>query len=440
MLVLWCLARANGKVVTRSTLFETCWPGGGIGDDSLNRALKALRDALRLAGSTEITIETVPRTGYRLVGSDAPARHGARRSRLVQDAIDCWRMGLPLPDMPVVAALEDLLQSEGGSAEEWGILALLLRKAIEYGEARDCAKLVSRCERAAREAHRLEPREANASVALAGLKPAFGHWTAIRSALLEIVDQEPAHAAALHDLAILEMSTGRPSAAAPIIDRLLARDGLAPTYHYKRMYHLWTLGDLDGAEQLAGRALALWPQHPAIWMARFWTLVFTGRAGEAERMAGDDECTAFLPPPLLQFLKIAAAHLSRTVAADDSGRWLVSAARSFAGNGPAQSVAALLALCALNAIDDAFEVAFGYYLGRGSMAAPLRWTCGDPCITDQHRRVSQPLFIPATRNLRRDPRFGTLCDDIGLSAYWRQFGIVPDFIDEDWRETRSAAE
>jgi DNA-binding winged helix-turn-helix (wHTH) protein len=435
MLALLCLARGNGRVVTRRTFFETCWPAGGTGDDSLNRTVKALRDAFRSAGSTDLIIETVPRTGYRLIGSITPASPSGRRDALLQEAVDRWRTGLPQPDIPLATEIDDLLRNEGGSAQEWGILALLLRKAVEYAEARDCAKLVSLCERAAREAQHLQPGEGNAAVALAGVKPLFGHWSTSRCALLEILDREPAHTAALHDLAILEMSTGRANAAASIIEGLLACDDLAPTYYYKRMYHLWTLGDLEAAELLAGRALALWPQHPAIWMARFWTLVFTERADEAERMAGNEECSTFLPPPLLNLFKATAAHKARDNPVESDRRGLVTQARDFAINGPAQAVVALLAMCALDAVDEAFQVASGYYLGRGSIAAPLRWTCGDPCITDLHRRASQPLFIPATRHLRQDSRFKTLCNDIGLRAYWNRFGLLPDFANEDRRKS-----
>jgi tetratricopeptide (TPR) repeat protein len=410
-------------------LIEACWPAGGVGDDSLNRAVKALRDALGSVGSTDVHIETISRTGYRLtIGSLAPEQ-SSTRSRLVQEATDCWRAGLPRPDLPLANKLFDLLEREGGSAAEWGLLALLLRKAVEYADTTDCAQLVGKCEHAARRAHALDPFETNARVALAGLTPLFGHWAETRSTLLDILDRDAHQTAALHDLAVLEMSTGRPSAAIPIIKRLLASDGLAATYHYKRMYHLWTLGALEEAEQVAGRALALWPEHPAIWLARFWTLVFTGRASSAERMASEAEGAQFLPSQLMQFLKATAR--SKQSGETSKGRQLqISASLRFASSGPAQAVAALLALCALDAVEEAVEVAFAYYVGRGAALAPLRSNERDPRVTDQHRRVTQALFIPAAHDLRRHARFGTLCDNIGLSAYWERFQITPDFIAE----------
>lgn len=430
MLVFLCLAQQEGQVVTRRSLFDRCWGGAPVGDDSLNRTLSGIRQMLEAVGAGGVSIETVPRTGYRLVGGGSD-NEAAARKQAVQIAYDCWRTGTPKPDTAEIAALESVLALSGGQARDWGILALLLRKAAEYADAADCAGLVGRCEVAARRALSLDPLEPNARVALAGLTPLFGNWGAARTDLLATLESAPHHAPALHDLAIIEMATGRPSVAAPIIEQLLRWDGLAATFHYKRMYHLWTLGDLNGAERMAARALALWPRHAAIWSARFWSLLFSGRASQALRLALDEDFRPPIPAPALDFLQrtaeIAAARDSGTARPEQLSTHAARAVE-LALAGPAHAVAALLSLCAMDAIDEAFEVAYGYYLGLGSEVTPLRWNAGDPSITDQHRRVTQPLFIPSAKAMRRDPRFLILCEDIGLTAYWERFGIVPDFI------------
>ena len=82
MQVLLVLADAAGQVVTRDTLFARCWGGVFVGDDSLNRAVAALRRAVEAVGGT-FEVETIPRTGYRLVGatvSRASSVHGPPRS------------------------------------------------------------------------------------------------------------------------------------------------------------------------------------------------------------------------------------------------------------------------------------------------------------------------------------------------------------------------
>src|SRR5688500_15267555 len=76
--VLVVLARRRNQVVTRSELVDCCWDGRIVGDDVINRCISLLRDFATRAGG--FAIETVPKTGYRLV-EDASASEswGGRR-------------------------------------------------------------------------------------------------------------------------------------------------------------------------------------------------------------------------------------------------------------------------------------------------------------------------------------------------------------------------
>jgi hypothetical protein len=307
----------------------------------------------------------------------------------------------------------------------------LLRKAAEYADAEDCAAYVARCQAAARRALDLDPGESCARVALAGLAPIFGNWAEARTQVLDVLATTPDDPVARHDLAIIEMSTGLTSVARQMIEALLAEDGFAATFHYKRMYHLWAADDVHGAEQVAGRALQLWPRHPAIWSARFWILVGTGRADLALRFVEDSDDRPPIPEPAVAYLARTAAIAAKQQAGALSDEELSRHAEQSVGVaalGPAQAVAALMGLGALGAVDAAFEVARGYYLGQGRGATPLRRNAADPSITDQHRRVTQPLFVPSARRMREDPRFLPLCDAMGLVAYWNRFGLTPDFL------------
>lgn len=64
MQVLVALNRAAGRVVSREELLELCWEGRIVGDDSLNRSVSQLRKVL--AGEDGVSIDTIPRVGYRL--------------------------------------------------------------------------------------------------------------------------------------------------------------------------------------------------------------------------------------------------------------------------------------------------------------------------------------------------------------------------------------
>lgn len=63
--VLVTLVSRRGDVVTRDELVQLCWDGRIVGDDVINRSISLLRHFAERAGG--FAIETVPRTGYRLV-------------------------------------------------------------------------------------------------------------------------------------------------------------------------------------------------------------------------------------------------------------------------------------------------------------------------------------------------------------------------------------
>lgn len=65
MKVLVALAQGQGEVVTREFLMERCWGGRFVSDDVINRAILLLRGLAGRSGGS-FTIETVPKSGYRL--------------------------------------------------------------------------------------------------------------------------------------------------------------------------------------------------------------------------------------------------------------------------------------------------------------------------------------------------------------------------------------
>ncbi len=80
--VLIALTRRRNQVVTRTELVESCWDAKFVGDDVINRSILMLRQFAERAGG--FTIETVPKTGYRLVEDEAG--HGSMSRRWVAAA------------------------------------------------------------------------------------------------------------------------------------------------------------------------------------------------------------------------------------------------------------------------------------------------------------------------------------------------------------------
>jgi DNA-binding winged helix-turn-helix (wHTH) protein/Flp pilus assembly protein TadD len=67
--VLVCLALRANVLVTREELLEEVWPGRVAADSQLTRAISELRRTLEKDKSLPSLIETVPKRGYRLVGT-----------------------------------------------------------------------------------------------------------------------------------------------------------------------------------------------------------------------------------------------------------------------------------------------------------------------------------------------------------------------------------
>jgi hypothetical protein len=82
-------------------------------------------------------------------------------------------------------------------------------------------------------------------------------------------------------------------------------------------------------------------------------------------------------------------------------------------------------LCALGLPDTAFDVTEGFLLWRGKVLSTDRSNGKE--VDDYNRRMTQWLFTPPVANLRADPRFPKLCDEFGLTAYWRARGVKPDY-------------
>jgi DNA-binding winged helix-turn-helix (wHTH) protein/tetratricopeptide (TPR) repeat protein len=74
--VLIALARNKSRVVTRDELIKLCWESRFVGDDVIHRSISTLRQFGKRAGG--FAIETVPRSGYRLIETTAGPRQVRR--------------------------------------------------------------------------------------------------------------------------------------------------------------------------------------------------------------------------------------------------------------------------------------------------------------------------------------------------------------------------
>ena len=463
MQVFLLLLDAEGKVVTRDELFDQCWGGDIVGDDSLNRAIARVRRAGAEVAPGYLEIETIPRTGYRLTGqiqaqfTSQPIAglgttddQGVPRRRIVAGGValgaavaglGAWKifgnrpdprlgellhsgeqaMRASLPESGAVAAkaFREAIRLDPSDAKAWGLLALTLRDIAEEAEPTDVSKAVVDTQTAARRALGIDPTEANARTALATVRPEFGNWGQTEDALRAILKDSPSNVAALTYLVMILQAVGRSGESWNLNEKAIALEPLAPVPLFRRGLKLWILGRVPEADLAIDRALQLWPKHPAVWNARLYIFAFTGRAGAALAALNDDsQRPEYFRKPAIDYWRPSL----RALDSGDPGdvKEAVRVNLQTAPTSPYFATASMMVLSMLNELDAAFAVAEGTLLRRGPLIGTI-WTGKNRmAVYDQYWRRTMNLFTPATAAMRADPRFEALCDGMGMTNYWRK--------------------
>ena len=466
MQVFLLLIDARGRVVTRTELFDQVWGGVMVGDDSLNRAVAQVR---RIASETApglIEIETIPRTGYRLVGDlvglesviESPVGddfHLSRRSLVAGSAAvaaataagSAWWITTNRDDPRASALVEraeqvmsaetrkskeegakllrEAVRLDPASARAWGLLALASRDVAEAADPADVSRAVLNAEAAARRALSIDSKEANARTALATVRPEFGNWAETEDALRAILLDSPDSVPTLSYLVMILQAVGRARESWDLNERALALHPLSPVLLFRRALKLWILGRLPEADVAADRALQLWPKHSAVWNARLNIFAFTGRA-HAALAALDDRNNR--PPAYrresIDFWRSSLRALQTRSRADVDAAVRVNL--EAAPTSPYFATASMMVLSAIGQVDEAFAVAEGTLLREGKLIGTIWAGKNQMAVHDQYWRRTMNLFTPATAPMRADPRFKSLCDGMGMTDYWRERGIPPD--------------
>lgn len=480
MEVLVALVAAGGRVVTRHELVERCWGGRAVSEDAINRTIQRIRWVAKDVAADSFSIKTVHKSGYRLVesvgsvaggaetpeaaaqASARPASAGAMTRRLftprillaggmaiaaaggagalhllprrrtqervgaliAQSELALWN-GTPDADAQGANFLEDAVSLDPGNATVWGRLALTRTYVAEYAPPDRTAAAVAGAQEAARRALALDGRQADALGAMAILPPYYGDWWNAEQRMRKVLRMHPGHLPTRDALNFMLSANGRGVEGSGDRVAMAAAEPLNARYQFKLIYAHWLLGQVAAADRTADRALQLWPKYPAAWLARLWVLAFTGRAERAVAHVADAQARPDFPPWMIQSLEDSVQALASRRPTDvaRAADLLVSqVARS-----PGSAVTAVMLLTGLGEVDRAFAVADAYLLERGPLIASVDWRPGQPSMNDQHRRKTNMLFVPATAPMRADPRFDRLVRDIGLTAYWTQAKVVPDY-------------
>lgn len=473
MQVLVALVRAQGQVVTRDALIDSCWDGRIVGEDAINRVMSRLRRVAQGIGAGAFRIETITKVGYRLIELaeplPAPPGEAAGETAAAGEAPDRGRRGL-LAGAALLGVLalgagyfvraEDpraaelrLLLEEGGDAltqadADGGAQALgLFRRAValapdsadawallaiaSYGQANSRSgaaadRLRASAGEALARARAIDPGDVHVAHAYASMLPKLGAWAEADRRYRAALARFPADERLLFGYGARLLMTGRMRSGAALIDRAAAIAKPSPGYAFNHVQALWSAYRLAEAEAAMDAAWRLFPLHYAVWFTRFFLLLYTGRAEAALAMSGDLEARPRgIPPANFELIELVArAMISRAPAEIDRA---VAANRAAAATGAGFAENAMQFAAALGRVDEAFAIAEAYFFGRGFRVGERRFSEMQGAFTRPVDRRTLDLFKPSTEAMRRDPRFERLVEEIGLAGYWRRAGVTPDY-------------
>lgn len=470
MQVLLLLIDAAGRVVTRNELFDQCWGGTMVGDDSLNRAIGKVRRVGAEVAPGYFEVETIPRTGYRLTGqiveqlepdssgteiTSKPPRRISRRTLVaggaaaaaVAGSLAAWTVLRPRTDQRFtalfeqahqilryeysprgqspVSLLEQALAIHPDDPAALGLLAYSTAAAAS-GVSFAGAGEVAAAERSIKAALAADPNDAHARLGLLLFRRDRRDWAGTEDELRAILQTAPRNILALGHLSALYQAAGRTRLSWNINEALVALDPLSPSPQFRWALKHWIVGRIPEADRMIDRLIQLWPRHPWVWNARFLIFAFTGRAHAALDMI-DDAATR---PQTITPARMAQWRPT-LMALDQPVPGLIAAARqanlAAARESPGQAAYAIMALGGIGEIDAAFEVAQGFLLSRGKIVTRRPSDPNNMLVNNPSWRRTQWLATPPLIDFRADPRFRGLCDGIGLTAYWRMRGIRPDY-------------
>jgi DNA-binding winged helix-turn-helix (wHTH) protein/tetratricopeptide (TPR) repeat protein len=466
MQVLVVLADAAGQVVTRGTLFDRCWGGVFVGDDSLNRAVGAIRKLAAEVAEGSFEIETIPRTGYRLTGEvvkvPAEPSSGAAQPRFsrrimlgtgaaaaaVAGAAGLWTVtrtrsnprfdalmahgeeafrngsafeigGAGVNSSPVMTDLyRQAVRLQPDSARAWGLLAYFLSASADQASGRDSPKVVAEAQGAIRRALAIDPEEPNARVAMFLLQGPMFDWATRDRQLRAILSTDPANLPAMMELMPLLQAAGLTRESWTWNERILKESPFMRASLVVRALKLWIMGRVRESDDVINRVLGLWPDYWFANYARFNILALTGRPRAARAII---DGAHDLPAGKTRALLLNALE-TRTPSAIAAAR---AACVQLAQDSPQLANDVVMYLCALGLPDTAFELTEGFLLWRGKMISMDRGNA--KTVDEYNRRMTQWLFTPPVAIMRANPRFQKLCDEFGLTAYWRARGVKPDY-------------
>jgi Tfp pilus assembly protein PilF len=416
MQVLVALVRARGEILTRDDLTQSCWDGRIVGEDALSRVMVKLRRAGEEVGGWRL--ETTTKVGYRLASADpladvgSPIADSVRTRRISRRA---WVMlgagglaggaaagaalwlrepktpdaaralyaratnalgsGLPEDNQQAQGYLREAVALAPDYAEAWGALAFAYQAALLFTDPARQPGVKTQAEAAARRALELDPREPQATAALALLAPVWRNWTSTERLYQRALSLHAHNPLVEQAYTRLLLGVGRLKDAVVHGQLAVKGDEFAVWHHHSLGLALWSSGRTEEADQLVARALARWPRHYALWFLQLQIFAFTGRPDRAVAMGQDGANRPLnIAPADVDLSVMAARALADGTPATIQAAVDVNLAAAERGVGYAENAMALVS--ALGRLDEAFALAASLYSKPQLVGGGQRFSSG----------------------------------------------------------------
>jgi tetratricopeptide (TPR) repeat protein len=310
----------------------------------------------------------------------------------------------------MLGAANQLTQRAPGYSRGWSMLAMANAYASRVAPGARSGDLREAAAQAAERAEKLDASNGEALLAKSIALPLLGAWEEREALILEALEREPNSAQALLILAELYSEVGRIADALDLVRQSVAVDPLSPISWSAHIPLLAAVGLNQELEDVRERLHRTWPNSPSAILNRFSSAMYNGDYAKALAMM---DAGAPAEQPLLR------AYLKAGIAGDDAGRRQAARDIAAAARQGRQELPPAIAIASTTGeLDEAFAL------------ADLHFERAGPNV-----RVGEPAggagrylpFVLSTREMRRDPRFMTLMQKVGLLDYWHGSGVWPDF-------------
>lgn len=318
-----------------------------------------------------------------------------------------------------VALLEAAVARAADFAPAWGLLAMFRGLALPRTSDSDgeTMRIAARAEAA--RALAIDPECGEAMMALALLRPAFGHY-AEKTQLAETayrLSRGDSTVAAFYVAALA--NTGRLRDACNVLDAAVEREPLASSFAATRAYFYRCAGRREEADRLCAELEAAFPQSEYAMVIAGMVAIYRGDYRHAEAIV------ARAPPGQCAILRNTLAFHQASKAYQGAARtaWLRD---MLAASSPVSFIVQLGNAAHVGET----ELAIEYLLQAIIENRPIAYDADDEGRGVARANIPAALFGVPTEALRRHPRFAEACVRLGLHAYWQAQDRWPDCVDD----------